>query len=386
MKILYLSKTVVPARTANSIHVMKMCQAFAKNGHEVWLLNLNEDYKKYSIKDIFGYYHIERCFDIVVIPIMADRGSRVRLLISSLSSIPSLLKAYNQIRPDLVYGRDVFSCCVAAWVGFPVAVESHFLLWNGLLSAFAFRVLYKKKTFRRIFLITDALKQAYLANYKELGYDRIAVLPDGADPVDESTKKKESLGRSGKIQVGYIGHLYNGKGMEVIQEIAPRMPEADFHIVGGLEKDIKRWKKRIADKNVTFHGFISQKRLSAYFNAMDVCLLPIQYQVLSYGANSKKKLNNISPFTSPLKMFEYMAHGKAIVASDLPVLREVLTENVAIFVTPDDYSGWVKAIDTLSDTKMRERLGENAKQLFLKKYTWKKRAENVLANLTSDVF
>ena len=77
-------------------------------------------------------------------------------------------------------------------------------------------------------------------------------------------------------------------------------------------------------------------------------------------------------------MFEYMAHGKAIVASDLPVLREVLHEGIALLVHPDCFDGWREAIRSLASEARRETLGRAAKQEFETKYTWTRRMERIL--------
>ena len=297
-----------------------------------------------------------------------------------------MLKMFRSVQPDLVYGRDIFSCSIAVWAGLSTVIESHFPLWHGMLDAFSFRHSYKKNGFKRLIVISKALKKAYLKHYKDLHSDQVIVAPDGADPAENlKYRLPRKLGRMGALQVGYIGHLYEGKGMEVIEAVAAKMPDVDFHIVGGLEKDIETWKRRITESNVTFHGFISQKRLPEYITMLDICLLPNQNQVFSYGADATKNVKNISPFTSPLKMFEYMSYGKPIIASDLPVLREVLNEEIALMVKPNDYEGWISAINMLRDPEIRKSLGSNAKKVFLGQYTWKKRAQSILADLHGNV-
>lgn len=66
MKITYISSSTIPSRTANSIHVMKMCQAFAKNGHEVTLL-APDNHKEYepSVECVYDYYGVDQCFEII---------------------------------------------------------------------------------------------------------------------------------------------------------------------------------------------------------------------------------------------------------------------------------------------------------------------------------
>jgi glycosyltransferase involved in cell wall biosynthesis len=82
---------------------------------------------------------------------------------------------------------------------------------------------------------------------------------------------------------------------------------------------------------------------------------------------------------SPLKIFEYMASKKAIVASDLPVLREILSETNAILVAPDDLEAWKDAIRKLKDNTLRKKLGSAAHKAFRSKYTWDIRARNVIS-------
>jgi len=382
MKIVYLAQSAIPSRTANSIHIMKMCQALASNGHDVHLCFFMEsDNKDFDCTDVFNYYGIKNNFHITKIGTFPIRNSRIRYLLSSLFLLPLLFNTLRKIKPDLVYSRDIYTCCLSSFFGHAVVVESHAPLWQGMLEAVSFQLLTQQRKFLRLVVITDALREAYLAHYPKLDPEKIIVAHDGADPVNLSFIGKRIVGRAGVLQVGYVGHLYDGKGVEVIEAVAPLMRHVDFHIIGGLERDIRRWRQRIGGNNVIFHGFVPQGDLSEYIAGLDVCLLPNQYKVKAYGESSGRRENDIAKFTSPLKMFDYMAHGKVIIASDLSVLREVLTEELALFVTPDDFSGWIVAIDTLQDATLREKLGKECKNKFLSEYTWATRAQRVLAGL-----
>ena len=85
-----------------------------------------------------------------------------------------------------------------------------------------------------------------------------------------------------------------------------------------------------------------------------------------------------SKFMSPIKIFEYMSHKKAIIASDLPVLREVLSEKNSVLVEPTNIKDWTTAIEKLKDLTQREKIANQAIVDF-DKYTWKKRAEKVIS-------
>src|SRR5690606_38086332 len=120
-------------------------------------------------------------------------------------------------------------------------------------------------------------------------------------------------------KVGYIGHLYPGKGGELIVDLSTKMPQVDFHIVGGREQDILRLKNRPHSDNLYFHGYVPYADTKPYLNAFDIVLAPYSEKV--YLAKTNAEIGN---WMSPLKLFEYMSAGKPIISSDLNVLREVL--------------------------------------------------------------
>jgi glycosyltransferase involved in cell wall biosynthesis len=383
VNIVYIAKALIPSRTANSLHVMKMCQAFADNGHTVLLLVLSEQKNTVDkLEKVYEQYAVKGDFHIVWVPVMETRGSRMRYLLSSFLLTGSLVRRILLAKPDLVFGRDLLGCTVSALLGKKTIYESHFPLWYGKLEAFLFRILLTLPRFSKLVVISEALRTVYIDRYLRLNDANTLVAHDAADVVSSKTLASRpfscrEIGRKGHLNVGYVGHLYKGKGVEVIEKLAPRLPEVDFHIIGGLEQDILHWKSRINVANVTFHGFVAQDQLPSYIQSLDVCLLPNQRHVSAYGASTERS-KNISSFTSPLKMFEYMAYQKPIVASDLPVLREVLNDEVAILVPPDDIDAWQQAIERLFDEKLRDKLGSNGNALFMENFTWIKRAENVL--------
>jgi glycosyltransferase involved in cell wall biosynthesis len=153
--------------------------------------------------------------------------------------------------------------------------------------------------------------------------------------------------------------------------------DVHFHIVGGTKEDISFWEGKIISDNITFHGFVPSKDVYGFISAMDICLLPNQLKVKDSSGSS-----DIGDFTSPLKMFDYMALGKAIIASDLAVLREVLDENNSILCDPSNIDLWVEAIEKLKmNRELRESLGSKAKEDFLTNFTWKKRAQYIIEQI-----
>lgn len=368
MKILYIPPSAIPSRAANSIHVVKMCQAFTDNGHEVVLLAPDHKEKyEISIEDVFEFYNVRGGFKIV--KLMTPK-IRIRSIVRTLSVLKNLLL----YKPDLVYGRDVRGCYVSSRLGFDTIFEAH----DPMKGDKKFHKLIKSKNLKKLVVISRALKDIFLDD-GILSEDKIQVAHDGADEVTDFETEAELDGKQSNLKIGYVGHLYQGKGIEVIEKIAAKVsPEIEFHIVGGLEEDIAYWKNRIHSRNVYFYGFVPQAEISGYINALDICMLPNQKVVYGYREGDEKG-ENIGDFTSPLKMFEYMAHRKPIIASDLEVLKEVLNDEIAVFADPADENQWIDAIDRLTDKDLRETISRKALEVF-KNYTWKNRANKILSS------
>ena len=294
-------------------------------------------------------------------------------------SVLSLFRRLIKFQPNLVFGRDLLGCALSVLLGYRTIFETHSPIRPGGLKAAIFRWIYHSRKIIKLVVITKVLKTEILKQYP-FREDKIQILPDASDEIAILSRVDLWPGRKKALQVGYVGNLFPGKGMEIVSRLCPILPEIDFHIVGGTEEDISFWKGRIASPNIFFHGYISQNRLTGYINTLDICLLPNQKEVLTFGYQ-KGVSPNISAYTSPLKMFEYMAHGKVVVASDLPVLREVLNENNAVLVDHDNVDEWKSALVSLKDDNLRSVLGKAAFNDFINKYTWTQRAKKVLAGM-----
>ena len=371
MRILYISNSIIPSRTANSIHVMKMCQAFAVNGHEVTLLAPNKK-KKYekNVMDVYDYYSVKKNFKIKKLWYPDLKGG------AFFYTLKIFLFIITNIKFDLVYGRFLYGCFVASLLRNKVIYESHAPIFQETKYGLKFfKKLVKSKFFKKLVVISQALKDIYLKD-NFLNNKKIQVEHDGADEVLDFKTKINLQGVKNNLKVGYIGHLYHGKGIEVIASIANDVKETiEFHVIGGVEKDINYWKNNISSNNVFFYGHVPHKEVSIYINSMDICVLPNQKVIFGNGATRTGM--NLSSFTSPLKMFEYMSHKKAIIASDLPVLREVLNEKNSILVKYDNKNEWIEAIKKLKNLKKRKEISTQALNDF-NKHTWKNRALRLL--------
>jgi len=174
------------------------------------------------------------------------------------------------------------------------------------------------------------------------------------------------------LKVGYVGHLYKGRGIQTIIDCAKNLNDMTFHLVGGLSKDIEYWKsyiKKLNIENVFFYGFVSPIETIKYRNSFDIFLAPYEKKVSIFGSNE----SDTSKFMSPLKIFEYMSHKKPIIASDLPVIREVLNESNSLLVECDNIELWINSLKKLRVSKNRELIANKA-LIDFRNYIWNNRA------------
>lgn len=275
--------------------------------------------------------------------------------------------------PDLLYARHPYSLFFARNMGIPMVLELHGLPSNPL-ERWVVGQLLKHPGYLFSVVISEALCADLMTAYPHLKRDEITVEHDGADARWAELPMPEG-DPSGRVRVGYVGHLYRGRGVEVIAATAAELPDISFEIVGGTEADLARWRSQVTPPNLTFRGFVAPAEVPLALQRMDILLAPYQARVLVAGGRGET-----SRWMSPLKVFEYMASGRPMVVSDLPVLRECLEAGeTALMVNPTDTSAWVKAIRQLAgDSALRRRLGTAARAMFLEHHTWDARTNRIL--------
>lgn len=370
MKIACISPSRVPAQTANSIQMMKACHALGKIGNEIRLWIPGEGICDWS--DLKSLYGLEQEFQITW-------QRSIRWLRRYDFAFTSIRQA-RQWGADMVYTWLPQAADLALWQGVPAILEVHDRP-TGHFGPFLIRRFCGFKTRKRLVVITQALKHILQRDYQvNLPEEAIIIAPNGVDfdrfasqPDPEDARKV--LGLTEKLTAGFSGHFYPGRGTEMLYDLAREFPKVQFLWIGGREQDIAYWRKKSSDegiKNIILTGFIENSRLPIYLAAAEVLLIPFDRVVTgSSGGNSAE-------ICSPMKMFEYMAAGRAIVTSELPVIREVLNERNAVFCPPEDFPAWKTALTDLfrSPTKIKT-LGLQARK-DATQFTWQTRAEKAL--------
>jgi len=226
--------------------------------------------------------------------------------------------------------------------------------------------------------LTRALDKRYSLN---LGEDQIIVAPSGvdldrfADLPDTITARSQLNLHEGRTVV-CTGHLYAGRGLDLVMNLARRMPEMNFVWVGGGSRDVEEGRSQVVKaglQNLNLVGFVINSRLPIYQAAADALLIPYAAGFTNSGGE------DISTVSSPMKIFEYMASGRVILSSDLPVLHEVLNEKNAIFCPPDEPDAWELALRHLQlEPQFGRQLADQAR-LDAEKYSWIERSRLILA-------
>lgn len=362
MKIFYFSGTKLPSQDAESVHVMKMAQAFAKNGHDVTLHG--RSIAPVEADALHQSYDTDPCFTL-------------KLSSAVLPPVLSAPKILKNNKPDLAFGHDYFALTKAAREGVPVVFEAHDLPHNRLNKHILGKLL-KNTNLKAIVTVSDVLKQAFLNTYPSLKPEQIFVAHDGADLInylDRPAKKLELLkGREDAFNIGYAGSLHPGKGLALISRIARIRPEYDFHVLGGTQKQVQRLLTENKLKNIHFYGHRDHAEVPSFLKAFDICIAPYQHRALI------KTGRNTSRWISPMKLFEYMAASKPILVSNLPVIQEILTHDYnGILLPASDEEEWADTMDELhDDTEICEALGRNAYESLKGNYTWDQRADAIM--------
>lgn len=387
MRLHYLHYAAVPSGAANAVHVMRMCAAFARAGHQVELLcrapgtpaTDAEIFEAYGVAaGAFGLHRLDpgvRWSD----PLRA----LARMAPAGLTSTPRRFgwrvaaAARGLPPPDLHYGRHPQALLAMASDSRPLVYESHQPPHSTLRWRLERRLM-GSPAFRRLVVICEPLRDEYLRRFPNLPPEQVIVAHDAADPAPPATPREPWPGRREAAQVGYVGSLLPGKGAEQAAALAQVVPQADFHIIGGEPSQVAALRSALATPNLHFHGHLAHAELASCYARLEVLLAPLQPRILT------PRGRDIGRWTSPLKLFEYMAQGRPILASDTPAVAAILDHDRTAWLVPwDDLAAWREALTALlKDRSRRQRLGRQARQRFLERHTWDARARQVLSGLS----
>jgi len=388
VKLLYIANARIPSEKAHPYQILKMCEAFVKKGMTVELVvpfRVQTNKQMRAVKDVWQYYGIEEKFKIITLPSLdlifvgSHLPSWIEYPLFYLQATTFYVFAvlYSLLRKaEIIYSRDpqfllILSLIKPDWQP-QMYYEAHTFPGSRIGKRLRSWV---GKRIGGLIVITDKLKDLYM----ELGVpeDKILVARDGVDlqRFKEETGKERAREKLGlpidKKIICYTGHLFPWKGVYTLAESAKLLQGCLFVVVGGMDDDIRRFQDYLKAEgipNVEVVGYVQPSIIPDYLFAADTLVLP-----------NSAKAKIASYYTSPLKLFEYMASRRPIVASDLPSLGEVLrSRENTILVEPDSPEALAEGIKrVLDDPDLARRISEQAYKE-VGQYSWEERARKIL--------
>ncbi len=389
MTILYLADIRFPLERANGIQTMETCYALAARGHQVALAVRHD--RETPPRDPFAFYGLAPHPRLEI-----RRAGRARagamgrarylarairaallthadaILTRDLGVAAVLVDLPRLLRPPLVYESHGFAPAVADAIpdllgaGSPPSAAK-----RERLTAREQDVWQRAEGY---VTITRALADELGARFGTRA--SVAAIPDGVRLEVPRHYVPRPMQRP--AVVGYAGHLYPWKGVDVLLNAVARLPDARGLIIGGhpSEPDLARCRALadtlgVADR-VTFTGLIAPSDVAARLARADVLVLPNPASPISTSS------------TSPLKLFEYMAAGRPIVASDLPSIREVIRpDDNGVLVEPGSAAALAAGVRrVVEDPAFADRLARAAFE-DVGAYGWDRRAERLECLLES---
>lgn len=358
----YIAKANIPSTAANSIHVMKISEAFAEICDRFRLIVPQSENYKENVDKIFEIYGVKE-FQVETVKI-TKTGLRNRLGFP----IKSLWKARTA---QCVITRDPIVAFLSVIFHKQTVLDLHGDLRH--LCGRAYRMIrwkgFRDSKYLHLVVITKGLADFYDEKYG-VPKERMTVLPDGYTNSKYLITDNRRVLEGKEINIGYCGGFVQGKGLNVICQVAQNDLENHYNLYGGTKEEAEKETQTEFSDNVTFGGYVPNAKIPGILNEQDILLLPNQKQQIC-------KNEDIGMVTSPLKMFEYMASGRVIIASDIPVLREILDDSNCYFADPDDIVSWIRVIEYIGVNRDEAVAKAEKAQQDVKQYTWRKRAEKM---------
>lgn len=343
----------------------------AQLGHQVHLWVPGD--RPFPFEQMKAQYGLETDFEVSWLP--------SRRIFKRYDFALSALGKVRNWKPDLIYTW----LPQAAWAGMvfdhkPVVLEVHDRA-SGMLGLSWLKHIMKSGAKKQLAFVSQALREA-IEDQTEMNIpaDQAVIAPNGVDlkryeSLPNPTEARKQLGLAEKVTVGYTGHFYAGRGVDILFKLAEAYPDNQFLWIGGREKELEGVRHRLAAEqlqNVILTGFVDNVRIPLYQSACEILVMPYERAIAgSSGGNSVD-------ICSPMKMFEYMAAGRAIISSDLPVIHEVLDDTSAVFCPPEDEAAWIKATgELIHNAKQGESKGYNARMKIMN-YSIQSRQEKIL--------
>ena len=370
MRILYSHR--IQSRDGQSVHLDEIVAALRQLGHDVVVVGP-------GLYDSAGFGGESR-----LVAALRRRLPQALLELAELAyNIPAFLRLRRvaaAFQPDLIYERYnlyfLAGILLRRWRGVPLFLEINAPVceerarYGGLalprLAGSLQRWVWRSAD--RTLVVTAALKRIVIAAGAVAA--TVSVVPNGIDPRMFPAEPYRAR-RGAPVAIGFIGFVRDWHGLEeVIDALAGERRSTPVELViagdGPARAALQHRAATLGvGSHVHFIGLQPRSAIAALIGQFDIALQP---RAVSYA--------------SPLKIFEYMACGRAIVAPDQPNIREILTDGETALLFDPDAPGalWQAILRLVDDPALRERLGGAARRaLEARDYTWRRNAQRIVA-------
>lgn len=372
-ELIYIATIRYPTEKAHGVQITHMCRAFALQGYDVTLVVPKR--KNAIVQDAASYYGVSTDFRIRYLPAFdmlafAPWLGKVAFLVHAFFFV-LLARLYVLRRPHaLVYSRDWFVGLVTR----RVVLELHTLPKKfGRLRRWVYgRV-------KKIVVLTAHVQR----EFSKVGIADVLVAPDAVDLTmfdqtltRDAARKALSLPTDVRL-VGYVGMfrtLGMDKGVGLLMEMIGQLPDdVRLLLVGGTPADIDVYTAQAQElgvlDRVLFVGRVPHTTVPTYLAACDVLVAPFpDHPHYRYAM-------------SPMKLFEYMAAKRPMVVSDLPSLRDILDESMAVFFAPGSIEGLVRSVSSvLNEGEKSATMAMHAYRA-VQTHSWEHRALRIVSHI-----
>jgi len=374
MNVHYFAKTHIPSSSANSIQIVNMARAFCNYVDHVFLY-VPFQFKRYLsnlLRLNLRKYGLDYPPNLVIKFLAKDKKNYFEQSCKML-----IEQKRSQLKADLIYTRNLELAYYLAKNDFTFIYESHVFERDQTSSFFPEFVKEMNVTKGKIAAISTYIAQSYLQC--GLKKEKIGIFFDGiskrfltAVQVSKSKPKIKlaKLLRTDAIYkqkiILYAGSLREEKGIGFLLQASAKLPQYNFVIIGGRKKELARWQtKAVCLKNVFFHPYLPPKDVAEILVEADVLVMPYLKQ------------GELIRSMSPLKLFEYLAAGKPVLAANLPAFQGILIHGQNGFLfEPEDLNSFKQILAQIEQIDLEEYAKQSLQSV--QDFTWEKRAKKIL--------
>ncbi len=396
MRLLYVANIRLPTEKAHGLQIVQNCEAFADAGAQValWTARRINTRELRGVRDVWAHYGVRQnfalrrlpCLDLIPLaPDRVDRLAKLLFLIQLWTFTLAALVGAVFAPADMIYSRDEFVLLALSLVQpkRKLAYEAHTLAQGRGGRTLQRRVV---RRVGHVFALTRKLADDLIAIGADA--DHVHVAHDGirrerfAGVPDQAEARRQIGWPDDAFIVGYVGRLQTmavDKGVGTLVEALAKVGNVSLALVGGPDAMAEDFRQHWIDlgqdrARFLYAGQVPPERVPLYLSAFDACAMPFPWTV------------HFAYYASPIKLFEYMASRRALVASNLPSIAEVVADgDSALLTPPSDADALADAIRRLrDDPALRQRLADRAYQLVMESYTWEARAKAILSVMSDE--